>query len=124
MVFIRAKHVNGRTYFSEEARVREGGKVKSIYIRALGSALGRMSVKELRGMSSDALARRIEGIAWLTMMRLWDEQQAKYGAPNEILREEEAKAKTAAFEKEHGVKLPDDPTNVTPVEKLAAQHPS
>lgn len=36
MAFIRTKIVNGRVYRSLEERYREGGKVKSRYIRSLG----------------------------------------------------------------------------------------
>jgi hypothetical protein len=37
MSFIRTKTVNGRVYRSLEERYREGGKVRSRYIRSLGT---------------------------------------------------------------------------------------
>ncbi len=37
MAFIRTRTVNGRKYRSLEERYREGGKVKSRYIRSLGA---------------------------------------------------------------------------------------
>jgi hypothetical protein len=95
MTFIRTKIVNGRTYRSLEERYREGDKVKSRYIKSLGTS----------GYWSDRTTNEPVGVHD-AMVETFERQQAQEKARAEKSTSEAPAAESghenAASEKDSG----------------------
>src|SRR4051812_26649178 len=82
MAFTRYKVINGRVYVSLEERYREGRKVKSRYLRSLGSFIQRQSgsageVQEMRAMENQFYKDKVQREEQATKMAEFKAHEAQ-----------------------------------------------
>jgi hypothetical protein len=117
MAFVRYKQVGKHTYISLEERYREGGKVKSRFLRSLGRVAGDMqTAKRMRRLSDeDYMYIKAE----LSAERAAQWQMKHMGELAEDRNERLAREKHQAVEKQLGVSIPMQPEQPKEVDKWA-----